>query len=455
MGFDNIEKWSATYHCLKKWVKFWHDDIFYRDVVVLHPENIPKKGHLIFTPNHQNALMDALALLFTVNRRMVFMARSDIFKKKIIASILYFLRILPIYRIRDGYDSLKKNKRSFQKTVDVLTSEECALVILPEGSHAGIRRLRPLKKGFARIAFQAEEATNYSLNMQIVPVGIDYSDYEDFRSVLTVHFGKPIAVSKYYDQYKESPAVAINAIKEELSERIKELIIHIETDEYYDTFDSLRIIYLDRFAERINTEVTNKNKLFLQRAIVNQLDKCLKTTPELIKDIDRKVRSYTRKIKQIGLDLDNEITKPSFFRLLLTFIGLLVTFPVYVYGFVNNLIPIILSLWSKRWIKDPQFKSSFLYVVSMLSFPLLNILQAIILSFFINHWYWALVYLVSLPLSGFFVMYYHDTTGKFLKKLRVCYLFRKKKTFMENMEKDYRDIMKQADEIIRPEAEEL
>ena len=36
------------------------------------------------------------------------MARSDIFKK--FAPIHYFLKILPIYRIRDGIDTLKKNK---------------------------------------------------------------------------------------------------------------------------------------------------------------------------------------------------------------------------------------------------------------------------------------------------------------------------------------------------------
>jgi hypothetical protein len=383
------------------------------------------------------------------------MARSDIFKKKFIAAILYFLRILPIYRIRDGYDALRKNKESFQKTIDVLTCDECGLVILPEGSHAGIRRLRPLKKGFARIAFQAEEATNYTLDMQIIPVGIDYSDYEDFRSILTVHFGKPIAVSKYYDQYKEAPAIAINAIKDELAGEIKKLIIHIETDEYYDTFDALRTLYLKRLADRIGVEASNKNKLFLQRSIVNQLDDCLKTTPDIIKNLDRLVHSYTSKVKRIKLNLEDTVTKPSSFRLILTFFGLLLTFPVYVYGVINNFIPIALSLWSKTWIKDPQFKSSFLYVVSMLAFPLINIIQAIILYFFIDHWYWALIYLISLPISGIFVMYYHDTAHKFRKDLRVCYLFRKKKPIMENLEKEYQEILELTDSIIRPEAEEL
>ncbi len=132
---------------------FWHNKVFYRNIEILNIQNIPEKGHLIFTPNHQNALMDALAVLCTVERRTVFLARSDIFKKPVVASILYFLKILPIYRIRDGYELLKKNKEIFQKTTDVISNEKCALVILPEGNHAGVRRLRPFKKGFCANRF--------------------------------------------------------------------------------------------------------------------------------------------------------------------------------------------------------------------------------------------------------------------------------------------------------------
>jgi 1-acyl-sn-glycerol-3-phosphate acyltransferase/uncharacterized coiled-coil protein SlyX len=454
MGFENIEKWSANYHHLKKWVQFWHNDIFYRSVTVLHQENIPGKGHLIFTPNHQNALMDALALLFTVNRRMVFMARSDIFKKKFIAAILYFLRILPIYRIRDGYDSLKKNKASFQKTVDVLTSEECALVILPEGNHAGIRRLRPLKKGFARIAFQAEEATGYTLNMQIVPVGIDYSDYQNFRSKLTVNFGRPIAVSKYYKQYKENPAVAINVIKEELSKEIKKLIIHIETEEYYELFNKLRKLYLKRFSDRLEKDLTDENSLPFQRSIVNQLNKVLKSSPDTIDQLDKKVHVYLKKLKQIKLEDEYVIYKFSRKDLLLPVFFLLITSPLYVYGALNNIIPTAISVWSKNKIKDPQFKSSFLYVVSLLAFPLFYILQSLVLIFWISKWYWIFIYFFSLPVSAVFVLFYIKIWRKFRKSLSICSLFRKKKAFMEQLQKEYGNILNFMDKIIQPVVEE-
>ncbi len=208
MGFKNIEKRNFWYSLTKKWlIGPWHNLIFYRKIQVNFKERIPDKGHLIFTPNHQNALMDALGPICNIDKQLVFVARADIFKKKRIANILYNLKILPIFRIRDGYSSLKGNELIFQKTIDVLKAQN-GIVILPEGNHIWKRRLRPLKKGFARMAFQAEEKNDFSLDIKIVPIGLNYSDYAKFRSDLIINVGEPISLSNYYQTYKESPAIA-------------------------------------------------------------------------------------------------------------------------------------------------------------------------------------------------------------------------------------------------------
>ena len=108
MSKKNIEKFDLFYEILRKYVDFWHNHIYYRKVIVYGRENIDHSAHNSFAPNHQNALMDALAVLFTNSTQMVFLARADIFKKKFIAAILYFLKILPVYRIRDGFSTLKR-----------------------------------------------------------------------------------------------------------------------------------------------------------------------------------------------------------------------------------------------------------------------------------------------------------------------------------------------------------
>ena len=101
MGKETIEKYSAGYALVNFTARFWHNNVFYRKVIVLGKENINPEAHNIFAPNHQNALMDALAVLFTQEGYLVFLARADIFKKKLIASILYFLKIcIQLYNIR-------------------------------------------------------------------------------------------------------------------------------------------------------------------------------------------------------------------------------------------------------------------------------------------------------------------------------------------------------------------
>ena len=183
MGKENIEKYSKRYALLKSAAGFWHNNVFYRKVIVIGQENIDPENHLIFAPNHQNALMDALAVLFTHRGQPVFLARADIFKRKSIASILYFLKILPVFRIRDGFSSLKGNDEIFNKTIDVLKNKN-GLIILPEGDHLGFRRLRQLKKGICRVAFQAEEAEDFKLKIKIIPVGLEFSQYNRYRQVL-------------------------------------------------------------------------------------------------------------------------------------------------------------------------------------------------------------------------------------------------------------------------------
>ena len=239
MGKENIEKYSAGYALLKSIAGFWHNNVFYRKIIISGSENIHPDNCNIFAPNHQNALMDALAVLFTHKGQPIFLARSDIFKKKIISSILYFLKILPVYRIRDGFSSLKGNDEIFSKTVDVLKNKN-GLVILPEGDHAGFRRLRQLKKGICRVAFQADEATGFNLKIKIIPVGLEYSNYTRFRQVLTVVYGKPIEVSEYFDHYRENPERALNELRSRLSDEIKKVMIHIESEEDYEAIDELR-----------------------------------------------------------------------------------------------------------------------------------------------------------------------------------------------------------------------
>src|SRR5574344_1315672 len=102
ISFDNIDKFSRRYDLYMRLLCITHNLVYYRNFYVLNQENIPPKGQpIIVIANHQNGLMDALAILHTMfqdRRQPVFIARGDIFKKDKVARILRFLKILPTFR---------------------------------------------------------------------------------------------------------------------------------------------------------------------------------------------------------------------------------------------------------------------------------------------------------------------------------------------------------------------
>ena len=399
MGFHNIEKRSFWYNFLYHYVWFWHNKVFYRKVVVLNYDKVPEKNPLIFTPNHQNALMDALAMLFTVKKQLVFMARADIFKK--FAPILYFLKILPIYRIRDGLDSLKKNEEVFNKTIDVLNARE-GLVILPEGNHLDKHKLRPLKKGFARIAFQTLEAGKLNEPLQVVPVGIDYDNYYKCRSRLLVNFGDPVNVIDYYDEYKKNPAVALNMIKDELSGRIKKVMINIESDEYYDLINDARKIFRREVCLKTGKNTCDDaGGFFADKKFIEIMEKTGSEEPELM---DKMNSIYRRLLKTAGKfklkPEENLFENVSVFKVLVNIIVLTISFPLFLYGYLNHFFAWQVPYFLSRKVPDKTFHSSFMYVLTMLFFLIFYILQTFLVYSVTGSLQWGFLYLLSLPVSA-------------------------------------------------------
>jgi 1-acyl-sn-glycerol-3-phosphate acyltransferase len=436
MGKENIEKYSSGYALLKSVAGFWHNNVFYRKVIVMGRENINPEDPLIFAPNHQNALMDALAVLFTHSGQPVFLARADIFKKKMVAAILYFLKILPVYRIRDGFSSLKANDDIFLKTIDVLKNKN-GLVILPEGDHAGFRRLRQLKKGICRVAFQSDEATGFNLNIKLIPVGIDYSHYTRYRQVLTVAYGKPIDVSEFHELYKESPEKALNELRTRLSDEMKSNMIHIPEDDY-EALDELRGMINGKFGDDIRFP-----KMFRDRVLIDKLNQLKITDQDVYKRICNLSLQIKKKTKELNIDYRLlEKKKHPLGWLIAGFIGIIATFPIFVYGNIFNLTFLEIPNLQIRKIKDPQFHSSVKYGISLaLAFifiPLYLILALLIFS----PWWLGILIFLSLPLSGLFAWDYYLVFKRIMGGFKARNLISIKNKAFETLRNNHLELIK-------------
>ena len=204
----------------------------YRRFEVRGRENIPWGEHFIIAPCHQNALMDALVVLQVMNRKTVFLARADIFQNPVVRFFLTWLRISPVYRIRDGRDSLSRNEEIFDTARQVL-EKGVPLCLMAEGRHNDRHQLLPLVKGMFRIA----GATQVELGdkpLYILPMGLDYDHYECLYHNVSVNIGKPIDIRQYIEEYKTNEPVALNQMRAALTASLKGVMHDVGSHDRYD-----------------------------------------------------------------------------------------------------------------------------------------------------------------------------------------------------------------------------
>jgi len=395
MGKKNIEKYDIFYQLLKKYVDFWHNYIFYRKVLAYGKDNLDFSVPTILAPNHQNALMDAMAVIGTLERQLIFLARADIFRNKVVAGILYFLKMLPVYRIRDGYENLKQNDDTFRDTLRVMNNHN-GVVILPEGNHATFRKLRQLKKGICRIAFQTAMASDFTTEINIVPVGIDYSHYWHIRKVLTVVYGHPIHVSEYYASFRENPNRAIVELRDRLSADMKKVMVHIEDEENYLAINELRSIVNEKYSDNIKYP-----KLFRDQRLVSKMNDLKSSDAESYGKICNDalaVRDIATELKVTYRQLRKK--KHPLGWMILSSVLLLLTLPVFIAGAVLNFLTFQISYIQSIKSKDPAFISTarygFFLGLSFIFGPLYLILALI----FIKPWWLAIIAFLMISVLG-------------------------------------------------------
>jgi 1-acyl-sn-glycerol-3-phosphate acyltransferase len=414
---DSVKWWLVAQYV------FFLMRLFYRKIVVEGRENIPAKGPIIFAPNHQNALMDPLAIHYAGRLQTIFLARADIFKIPVLRDLFSWLKIIPVYRIRDGKENLGNNDASFNIAVEVLENGR-SVGIFPEAAHSNQRRLLPLRKGVPRLAFLAEEKNNFNLGVQVMPAGIYFSNYENMRSILHVRFGKPIMVKDFQGPYGENPQKAMLKLRDAIGEQLKELSLNIRSQEYYDAFYCAAEIYAEPLlAAQGEKRINQQKKFHIQKEMINALEYDLADKPDEMAGFRTKMLQLMNLLKESGLKWDFfKLPPTNLFSVFGSVIFLLLAFPVFIYGLVNNILfyGSVIPLINK--IKDRQFHSSVKFVWGLAISPLFYIIQSVVVYAIWGSLFWSLIYLLSLPVAGFAARTYVGKFRKTWQNGRILYL---------------------------------
>ncbi|MDR0815049.1 MAG: 1-acyl-sn-glycerol-3-phosphate acyltransferase [Bacteroidales bacterium] len=421
-----LSRYSKGYALVRGIVVHRVFSLFYRRIQVIGSENVPRKGAVIFTPNHQNSLMDAICILCTYNRQPVFVARADIFNKPFIIAILNFLRILPIYRKRDGVNTIDNNQETFDILLEVLHHQQ-AVGIMPEGVHNKIKRLRMLQKGVFRFAMKAQEHSGNQPDIKVVPVGLEYSDTRKFRSNVIVRYGSPIEMSDYYDLYVENAPRAFKLLQDTLSAKMKEGMVNIENEEYYQEIECARRFFEKETLQRLGLKSDGEGRLSAQQHIVADLEHLAAESPEKMRILCTDIKEYADLTDKYRFRDWVIARQPySLAGLLLRSLLALLCFPVWIAGMAFNYLPYKLCAWSSRKVKDPQFVSSVQYVAALVAFPLYHLILAVLACIFVPCIWGKISIIVLLIPAGLVAFRWYLSVKKLIARYRFFFAKRGK-----------------------------
>lgn len=414
-----IQDDNKLYSFLRPFVDY-HIKKSFRRYKVTGKENIPQNAACIFAANHTNTLMDALVLLCVSREKKVFIARGDIFKRPAIAKIMFFLRILPIYRIRDGYKSVKDNNSEIiEKAADVI-HDEVKLFLYPEATHRTKHSLRQLSKGIFHIALKANQEFGHEKPIYIIPTGIEYGDYFRYRSTALISFGEPINVTEYVNQHKEeNEAIVMNGLRELVTEGLSKQISYIPDNE--ENYEAIWEMTKIKSGLKGNLE----ERLEHNQKTIKDILEWKEKSPEKAKDKFEKVNKFIKKRKKKGISVTSftkkNIVGTALWKTLVTLLGL----PYYIASAAANLPIWIATMLLKKSFKDKAWGNTISFAAETILHPILMIL-CIVLTFCFLPWQIATAscliyypsYMYFVDFSEFLRRWWSDVKWCFNKKLR-------------------------------------
>ena len=411
---------------------------FYRKYKVVGKENIPKGKPILFAGNHQNAFLEGAILGYVTRSPIYFLVRSDIFKKKAARFMLTSLNALPIYRERDGADYRDKNEKVFEQFYDLLGKNR-RIVIFPEGNHGKHQQLRSLKKGIFRIAVGAEAKYNNELDVQVVPVGINYGKFENMGGDLLIQFGAPIAITDYIADNSAKQEENYIELVGELRKRLSNQMIDIQKIDYYDlihytmkTFDT----EIGLLEQNDGNDLVAEFKR--QKSYIEKAERYIEKDSENANALLKVVIEFKGLLSQEKLSawLFNKESYPVFGHVFL----LTLLFPLHLYGILNNYLPYRIPAWFvEKKVADIHFHASIKLLAGSILFVIFWGIQISLVAIFTDNYCWA-IYFGSLIISAWISYKYWVSFLKLKGKIRYNKLqkqkvdiFRKLKIQHENL----------------------
>lgn len=450
--------------------------LYFFNVQASGQEKIPEQGPLIFAANHPNSLMDPVIMGIHTKHQIRYMARSGHFEHFFGRKIMEFFDVIPVYR-RDENTNIKgDNQSSFREAYKAFEQGQ-SIGLFPEGKNSPDRRVRDIKTGTARIALGAEAHHDYSLGLKIQPVGLNYDDRERYLSNVLIRFGDPIVVNEYAALHQEDPRAAVLALTERIQNEMRQVATHIEDErnrqlilDIYNIYGhelarefigdygldhrplTYKIIERARLASGPRPELVPgprpelEDRFALEKHIKRAVEYYQKHEPGTVARVRMDIRRYKDHLEQVrlrhemirdGIKTSSRLREAFFMTLYAIALG-----PVAIYGLINNAIPYAITRYVISIQPDRAMITFATFFTGLLSFPVFYFLQSWALwSMTDKSWVAVLIYLISLPITGFFHLRWWRQLLAYRDRILSRTLFRTRYNLIRNVERERDDLL--------------
>lgn len=401
--------------------------VYFRRIEVIGLEHVPRDTPVIFVLNHPNALVDPAFLLCLAPRRVAFIAKAPLFSMPVIGPLVRALDSLPAYRQQDEGQDVSRNAETFAAARQLLT-RGVTIGICPEGVSHDEPRLKRLKTGAARIALGAV-SSGEAMNLQMVPVGLYYTEKTTFRSSALLYFGEPLTVEPVeLEPSGAPPRESVRELSDRIEKAMREVMLHAEHEEALSLIERAEKIFSAEEVGEPDEEQRLARSLQLRQRFLEGYAIHRIRSPKRIASIETRVARFEQELKQARVDPFDLSLPPSAAHAIVRLIGQVATCavlaPFALLGAVIHYPAYRLGgFLARRLSRDEQDVISTLKIISaMLFFPLTWIVVALISWEFLG-WLAGILALVISPLLGFIAIRFSEEMDQFAGSFLALALF--------------------------------
>lgn len=390
---------------------------YFRKVKIEGKEHITKKGPYIFISNHPSAFMDPIVVATSIKPTVYFLAAGEYLGKGLVYWFTNrFLHMIPVYRPSTRPEDTHKNEAIFDKCIEHLNKGR-SILVFPEGASVTEKKINPFKTGVARIVRATELSNNLKAGIQIIPIGLNYTDPHQFRSDLFVKIGEPITAADFLTQSKESEQEEVKALTQHMEDELIKTVLHMESDEFQDLLEKINDTFSRDLKSELHVKFKAQDREFeLNKLFISAFSFFKNSVPDEYEDMKVQLDNYFLKLETHKIS-DREVRKVNVKMNAGQILFHIWGAPIFLIGLIGNFIPYRITgmIQRKLNIKD-SFKGSISLASGMILFLLWYAALVTIVWIKTPLSFFSLLLPLVLYLSGLLSLLYYSAFGYFRRR---------------------------------------